>query len=90
MERPVPRTAFGVLGLALLLTGACENLSEQQNRALVGGGVGAAGGAAVGGLTGGSATTGALIGGAAGAATGALTRRGDLPGEDIFYGKAKR
>jgi hypothetical protein len=66
----------------LLALGACENLSDQQNRALVGGGVGAAGGAAVGGLTGLGTGTGALLGGAAGATTGALTERGDVPGEE--------
>jgi hypothetical protein len=43
------------------------------DRALSGGGLGAAGGAAVGALTGTSVLGGAAIGGAAGAATGALT-----------------
>lgn len=52
---------------------ACENMSNQQQRALSGGAIGAAGGAALGALTGGSAVTGALIGGAGGAAVGALT-----------------
>lgn len=80
------RLMTGLLGLALMALVGCENLSDQQNRALVGGGIGAAGGAAIGGLTGNSPTTGALIGGGAGAATGALTRRGDIPGEEIIYG----
>jgi hypothetical protein len=48
-------------------------MSTQQQRALSGGGLGAAGGAAIGLLAGGGWATGALIGGAAGAAIGALT-----------------
>ena len=56
--------AFGMAG--------CENISNQQQRALSGGAIGAAGGAAIGAMTGGP-LTGALIGGAGGAAVGALT-----------------
>ena len=78
------RFTLAVLGLALLGAGACENLSERENRALVGGGVGAAGGAAAGGLTGSSPAAGAAIGGGAGAATGALTKKGDIPGEELL------
>lgn len=59
--------------IACLLASGCENMSNQQQRALSGGAIGAAGGAALGALTGGSAVTGALIGGAGGAAVGALT-----------------
>lgn len=62
--------ATALLGLALTLS-ACGDTKGQ--RALSGGGIGAAGGAAVSALTGGSPWTGAIIGGAAGAATGALT-----------------
>ncbi|HLO77616.1 MAG TPA: hypothetical protein VK196_14255 [Magnetospirillum sp.] len=51
-------------------------MSQQQQRALSGGAIGAAGGAAIGVLTGGSLVTGALIGGAGGAAVGALTSSG--------------
>lgn len=54
------------LGLA-----ACGQTTGE--RALSGGGIGAAGGAAVGALTGTGLLGGALLGGAAGAATGALT-----------------
>lgn len=71
-------------GMGLLAMAACENLSEQQNRALVGGGIGAAGGAVGGQILGGRPGTGALIGGAAGAATGALTKEGDIPGEELL------
>jgi len=59
-----------------LATSACENMSNQQQRALSGGAIGAAGGAAVGALVGGSMVAGALIGGAGGAAVGALTAKG--------------
>ena len=48
------------------------------DRALSGGGLGAAAGAGVGALTGGSVVGGALIGGAAGAAAGALTSINDV------------
>ena len=57
-----------VLGAGLA---ACGNTTG--DRALSGGGLGAAGGAAIGALTGTSVLGGAAIGGAAGAATGALT-----------------
>jgi osmotically inducible lipoprotein OsmB len=62
------------LAIAVLITlglAACGETTGE--RALSGGGIGAAGGAAVGALTGSSVLGGALIGGAAGAATGALT-----------------
>lgn len=63
------------LVLCLLVAG-CDHMSQQQQRALSGGAIGAAGGAAIGVLTGGSLVTGALIGGAGGAAVGALTSSG--------------
>jgi len=63
-------TATALLaGLALVT--ACGQTTG--DRALSGGGLGAAGGAAIGALTGTSILGGALIGGAAGAAGGALT-----------------
>jgi hypothetical protein len=55
---------------------ACGNTTGE--RALSGGGIGAAGGAAAGALTGGSVGGGALLGGAAGAAAGALTDEDDI------------
>lgn len=55
---------------------ACGNTTG--DRALSGGGIGAAGGAAVGALTGTSVLGGAAIGGVAGAATGALTSPGTV------------
>lgn len=64
--------AISTVGLALTL-GACENMSETQQRTLSGGAIGAAGGAALGAVTGGSAAAGALIGGAVGAGAGYVT-----------------
>jgi len=65
--------------LILVLAGglaACGNTTG--DRALSGGGIGAAGGAALGALTGTSVLGGAALGGAAGAATGALTSPGTV------------
>jgi osmotically inducible lipoprotein OsmB len=59
-----------------LLLAACGHTTE--DRALSGGGLGAAAGAGIGALTGGSVLGGALIGGAAGAAGGALTSDRDV------------
>lgn len=61
-----------VLVVCLAVAG-CDHMTQQQQRALSGGAIGAAGGAAIGVLAGGSLLTGALIGGAGGAAVGALT-----------------
>lgn len=63
---------LSVLSICVLVAG-CDHMSNQQQRALSAGAIGAAGGAAIGALTGGSLVTGALIGGAGGAAVGALT-----------------
>jgi hypothetical protein len=62
-------TAAALLGLSLLVAGAC---SKTQQYAATGGALGAAGGAIIGGATGGSAVGGAVIGGAAGAVTGVV------------------
>ncbi|WP_137125831.1 hypothetical protein [Roseomonas sp. HF4] len=59
--------------LAMLALGVSACADPVGQRALVGGGIGAAGGAAIGALTGGSPLAGAAIGGAGGAAIGALT-----------------
>jgi hypothetical protein len=61
-----------VLSILAFSTAGCSNMTNQQQRALSGGAIGAAGGAIVGSLTG-SWLTGAVIGGAGGAAVGALT-----------------
>lgn len=74
MHRVLKTSALTAM-LALGLT-ACGNTSGE--RALSGGGLGAAGGALVGGLAGGSMVGGALIGGAAGAIAGAVTDRDDV------------
>lgn len=65
------RVAPALVALSLLLS-ACGNTWGQ--RAVTGGGIGAAGGAALGAMTGGlSIVGGALIGGAVGAGIGAAT-----------------
>jgi osmotically inducible lipoprotein OsmB len=65
---------------ALMATGlvlaACG--SSTTDRALSGGGIGAAAGAGTAAVTGGSPVTGGLLGGAAGAALGGLTDEDDL------------
>lgn len=63
-------------GMALLVLAGCTTGSPQGDRAVVGGGLGAATGALIGGLatgTGGGALAGAAIGGAGGALLGAAT-----------------
>lgn len=60
------------LGLVLLVTVGCANMTSQQQRALSGGAIGAAGGALLGAIVGGSPAIGAGVGGAVGAAAGAL------------------
>lgn len=66
-------TRLPPLLVALALLAGCSNMSQQQQRALSGGAIGAAGGAVAGALVGGYALTGAVIGAGAGAAVGALT-----------------
>lgn len=63
------RVIASVLLVAFLA--GCSGMSNQQQRTVSGGAIGAAGGAGVGLLLG-APVAGALIGGAAGAATGAL------------------
>lgn len=63
-----------IVGVSALLLAACQN--SQSDRALVGGGLGAATGAAIGAATtgtAGGAVVGGIIGGAGGAAVGAAT-----------------
>jgi len=59
------------LALLLLSTG-CAGMTDQQQRALSGGAIGAGGGALLGAITGGSPVIGAAVGGAAGVAGGLL------------------
>ena len=66
--------AIGVL--MVLATTACG--SNQGERALSGGGIGAGVGALGSAAVGGNPVTGAVIGGAAGAATGAFTKQSDI------------
>jgi osmotically inducible lipoprotein OsmB len=62
-----------VFVVALPLLAGCDHMSQQQQRALSGGAIGAGAGAVAGAIVGGPVLGLALIGGAAGAATGALT-----------------
>ena len=68
------RSGIAVVALGLLVAGCGTSTSD---RALSGGGLGAAGGAVIGSLVG-APFAGALIGGAGGAATGALTTPSDV------------
>jgi hypothetical protein len=61
--------------VALLLAGCGSSTTD---RALSGGGIGAAAGAGTAAVTGGNPLTGGLLGGAAGAAAGALTDEDDV------------
>lgn len=70
------RTSVVTVLVVCLAVAGCDHMTQQQQRALSGGAIGAAGGAAIGVLAGGSLLTGALIGGAGGAAVGALTGSG--------------
>ena len=67
-----------IAAASLLALGLVACADPVGQRALIGGGIGAAGGAGIAALTGGSPLAGAAIGGAGGAAVGALTapRRG--------------
>ena len=66
-------TRLRLMAAALLALGLVACSDPVGQRALVGGGIGAAGGAGIAALTGGSPLAGAAIGGAGGAAVGALT-----------------
>ncbi len=68
MRNSMTWVAAGMLAMTLAACG-----ERPGERALTGGGLGAAGGAVIGAATGGSVVGGALIGGGLGAATGALT-----------------
>lgn len=67
------KISVAIAAVLSLAVAGCDHMTQQQQRALSGGAIGAAGGAAIGVLAGGSLLTGALIGGAGGAAVGALT-----------------
>jgi hypothetical protein len=75
-------SALAILGLILAACG-----SSTTDRALSGGGIGAAAGAGTAAITGGSPITGGLLGGAAGAAAGALTDEDDIDLGDPFWNR---
>lgn len=64
------------LAAAMSLLAGCSGLSNQQQRALSGGALGAAGGAALTAIVGGPVLLGAAVGAAGGAAVGALEHGG--------------
>lgn len=66
------RILASTLGVILLVTVGCANMTPTEQRAVSGGAMGAAGGALLGAIVGGSPAIGAAVGGAAGAAAGAL------------------
>lgn len=68
------RSALAALVSVLMVTSACSNLSEREQRTLSGGALGAAGGAILG-VIGGGVVLGAVAGAAAGAAIGAVTNK---------------
>ena len=74
--------ALSILGLILSACG-----SSTTDRALSGGGIGAAAGAGTAAVTGGNPITGGLLGGAAGAAAGALTDEDDINLGDPFWNR---
>jgi osmotically inducible lipoprotein OsmB len=80
MLRSLPALAI----LALILA-ACG--SSTTDRALSGGGIGAAAGAGTAAVTGGNPITGGLLGGAAGAAVGGLTDEDDLDLGDPIWNR---
>lgn len=69
----MPYAKIGVLVTLLAVTTACSNMTNQQQRALSGGAIGAGGGALLGAVAGFNPLIGALVGGGAGGAVGALT-----------------
>jgi osmotically inducible lipoprotein OsmB len=71
MLRSLP--ALAIFGLVLAACG-----SSTSDRAISGGGIGAAAGAGTAAVTGGNPVTGGLLGGAAGAAVGGLTDEDDI------------
>jgi hypothetical protein len=75
-------SALAILGLILAACG-----SSKTDRALSGGGIGAAAGAGTSAVTGGNPITGGLLGGAAGAAAGALTDEDDIDLGDPFWNR---
>lgn len=66
------RILASTLGLILLVTVGCANMTSREQRALSGGAIGATGGALLGAIVGGSPAIGAGVGGAVGVAAGAL------------------
>lgn len=72
------KTASITITISLVLVvslAGCAGMTDDQQRMVSGGAMGAAGGAVLGAVTGGSALIGAAVGGAAGVAGGALVNQ---------------
>jgi osmotically inducible lipoprotein OsmB len=78
------RRSHAALAIFGLILAACG--SSKTDRAISGGGIGAAAGAGTSAITGGNPVTGGLLGGAAGAAAGALTDEDDINLGDPVWG----
>jgi osmotically inducible lipoprotein OsmB len=77
--------SLSTLTVVGLILAACG--SSTSDRAISGGGIGAAAGAGTAAVTGGNPITGGLLGGAAGAATGGLTDEDDINLGDPFWNR---
>ena len=78
-----------ILTVTVLALSACQ-MNQKEQRAVVGGGIGAAGGAVAGDLTGFGAGKGALIGGGAGALLGAVTAEEEPKKEIHIHNHCKK
>ncbi len=67
-------TLIAALAAISLGTAGCDHMTNQQQRAVSGGAIGAAGGAALGLITGVNTLFMGALGGAGGAAVGAMTK----------------
>ncbi len=63
---------YGAIVILAMFTFGCAGMTQQQQRTLSGGAIGAAGGAFITGVAGGNAAVGAALGGAVGSLTGYL------------------
>jgi hypothetical protein len=82
----MPRSLSALAILGLILAGCGSSTTD---RAISGGGIGAAAGAGTAAVAGGNPVTGGLLGGAAGAATGALTDEDDVNLGDPVWNRDK-
>ncbi|WP_298267592.1 hypothetical protein [Geobacter sp.] len=77
-----------LLVVLTVFTLGCAGMTQQQQRTLSGGAIGAAGGAAITAIAGGNAAVGATLGGAAGALTGFFL--GEQEKQKTYHQKKRR